>query len=98
MRAPESGRYTSKENKVMKSKSSIITTVFLSIFSVSVYASDFCAGFEAGYITGYKQAKSTSLSPLVPLCPLQPLKGFGDPKSDYEHGYTIGFRKGASGG
>jgi len=45
-------------------------------------------------ISGYKQAKGTSLSPLVPLCPLKPLKGFGDPKSDFEFGYTIGFKKG----
>jgi hypothetical protein len=58
------------------------------------FASDFCNRFEQGYITGYKQAKGTSLAPLVPLCPLQPLKGFGDPESDFEHGYTIGFKKG----
>jgi hypothetical protein len=78
----------------MKFKVSILTAIFLSIFSMSVYASQFCAGFEAGYITAYKQAKSASLAPLVPLCPLQPLKGFGDPESDYEHGYTIGFKQG----
>jgi hypothetical protein len=82
----------------MKFKASIFTAVFLSLFSISVYASQFCSGFEAGYITGYKQSKGTSLAPLVPLCPLQPLKGFGDPESDYEHGYTIGFRQGMSEG
>jgi len=82
----------------MKVKKLVIAAIFLSIFSTSVYASQFCAGFEAGYITGYKQAKGTGLAPLVPLCPLQPLKGFGDPESDYEHGYTIGFRQGMAAG
>lgn len=79
-------------------KISIITAIFLSVFSMAVYASEFCEGFQAGYITGYKQAKETSLTPLIPLCPLQPLKGFGDPESDYEHGYTIGFKKGMAEG
>lgn len=57
---------------------------------------EFCAGFEAGYKTGYKQAHSSSLNPLTPVCPLQPLKGFGDPSSDYEHGYTVGYSRGRS--
>jgi len=72
----------------------LITLVFGLAFASVAFASDFCDGFEQGYITGHKQAKGTSLSPLVPLCPLQPLKGFSDPKSDFEHGYTIGFKKG----
>ena len=82
----------------MKIKLPLFVVAFILLFSVTVYASQFCAGFEAGYITGYKQAKNTSLAPLVPLCPLQPLKGFGDPQSDYEHGYTIGFRQGFADG
>lgn len=68
------------------------------IISTKAFASDFCAGFEQGYITGYKQAKGISLDPLTPLCPLQPLKSFGDPKSDFEHGYTIGYRQGLAKG
>ena len=72
--------------------------IFSALFSSAALASQFCAGFEAGYITGYKQAKGTSMSPMVPMCPMQPMKGFGDPKSDYEHGYTIGFRKGTADG
>ncbi len=59
---------------------------------------EFCEGFKAGYVTGYKQAAKTSLAPLTPLCPLQPLKRMSDPKSDYEHGYTIGYRKGVGDG
>lgn len=79
-------------------KKSILAIVFFALFSVNAFASQFCAGFEQGYITGYKQASGSSLSPLVPLCPLQPLKGFGDPQSDFEHGYTIGFRRGRAKG
>ena len=56
---------------------------------------EFCAGFKQGYVSGYKQAKNTSMTPMVPMCPMQP-KGFGDPQSDMEHGYTIGYRKGTS--
>ena len=78
----------------MKIKNSIIITILLSIFSGFALASEFCEGFKDGYVTGYKQAKNTSLTPLAPLCPLQPLKGLSDPKSDFEHGYTIGYRKG----
>lgn len=83
-----------------KSKANIfILTLLISLSVVSLaLASDFCDGFEQGYKTGYKQAKGTSFDPLVPLCPLQPLKGFGDPKSDFEHGYTIGFKRGLADG
>ena len=61
-------------------------------------ASDFCDGFQEGYETGYKQAKNSNLPPLAPLCPLQPIKRSGDPDSDFEHGYTIGYRKGTVAG
>ena len=74
-------------------KGFIALVLGLMISSVAL-ASEFCDGFEQGYKTGYKQAKGTSLNPLVPLCPLQPLKKLSDPKSDFEHGYTIGFKKG----
>ena len=60
--------------------------------------SQFCAGFERGFVTGYKQAKRTSFDPFVPFCPFQPTKGFGDPGSDYEHGYTIGYKEGLAKG
>jgi hypothetical protein len=64
----------------------------------SAFASDFCDGFEQGYKTGYKQAKGTSLDPFVPMCPYQPLKSISDPKSDFEHDYTIGFKRGMAEG
>jgi len=60
--------------------------------------SQFCAGFEQGYITGYKQASGSSFDPFVPFCPFQPFKQFSDPESDWEHGYTIGYRKGLAEG
>ena len=72
--------------------------VFLSLFSVSVWASDFCDGFERGYITGYKQASGSSYEPYTPYCPYQPYKGYNDPESDYEHGYIIGYEKGLQAG
>lgn len=65
------------------------------LISLNVFAADqFCNGFEKGYISGYKKAKNTSLEPLTPICPIQPLKKFGDPDSDFEHGYMIGLAKG----
>ena len=75
-------------------KKFLITLFFISFFSVA-NASDFCNGFNSGYKTGYKSANNTSLDPFVPFCPFQPMKGFGDPQSDYEHGYIIGFKQGS---
>ena len=54
----------------------------------------FCPGFERGYISGYKQSSGSGFEPFTPFCPFQPFKGFNDPKSDYEHGYIIGYEKG----
>ena len=82
----------------MKIRKKIISALLLSVFSVSAFASEFCDGFKQGYITGHKQSSGSSLKPLTPHCPLKPLKGLGDPKSDYEFGYTIGYRKGISEG
>jgi len=45
----------------MKKRTSIIMAIFVLLFSASVYARQFCAGFEAGYITGYKQASGSGL-------------------------------------
>ena len=39
----------------------ILLTIFLILFSFSyAHASEFCAGFEQGYIRGYQQAKNTN--------------------------------------
>lgn len=59
---------------------------------------DFCRGFEHGYVTGYKKASGTSFDPYVPYCPYQPYKNYGDPQSDYEYGYFIGLEKGLNDG
>ena len=77
-----------------------LLTIFLILFSISVAHAgfyEFCEGFKGGYITGYKQAKGTNMIPMVPMCPMQPMKVYGDPQSDYEHGYTIGYRRGMAG-
>lgn len=68
------------------------------VFSAGVMANDFCSGFEAGYVTGFKQGSGRGWEPSVPYCPAQPFKGYGDPESDYEHGYTIGYRQGLAAG
>ena len=70
--------------------------IFLSLMLVLatlLSASQFCDGFNQGYITGYKKVHNTSLEPLALLCPLKPLKKLSDPKSDFEFGYIIGFEK-----
>ncbi|WP_411361152.1 hypothetical protein [Pseudidiomarina sp. YC-516-91] len=80
----------------MKKSLYITLTIALAIFVSEVLAStaQFCAGFERGYVAGYQKANNTTLRPIVPICPIQPLKGFGDPESDFEHGYQIGFVEG----
>jgi hypothetical protein len=76
-------------------KKKLGTIIFLCLFSFSVFAaSDFCRGFERGYIVGYKQSSGSSYDPYVPYCPYQPYKKYNDPQSDYEHGYIIGYEKG----
>lgn len=86
----------------MKKYSIILLSIALLLSSIATNAGadvrDFCAGFERGYVTGYKKARNTSLAPLVPLCPLQPLKHSGAPDSDFEHGYGIGYERGLSDG
>lgn len=73
----------------------LIILIFLFCFNIaSASQSEFCNGYKHGYSTAFKQKKNTSLNPLPPMCPLMPLKGFGDPSSDYEFGYTIGYKDG----
>lgn len=75
-------------------KKKICVIIFAGLFSLSAYASEFCEGFKRGYITGYKQTSGSSYDPYTPYCPYQPYKGYNDPKSDYEHGYIIGYEEG----
>ena len=73
----------------------LISIFFLTLFSISTaHASEFCSGFKQGYITGYKQAKNTSMNPMAPMCPMQPMKSMSDPQSNFEHGYLIGLSQG----
>jgi hypothetical protein len=78
----------------MKMKNFFVAAIVFIALPASALASEFCAGFERGYATGYKQASGSGLDPLTPLCPLQPLKSLNDPQSDFEHGYLIGLQKG----
>lgn len=90
------------ESAVRRPRMQIRQTVLALLLSAGAVATaaatEFCDGYKQGYVTGYKQAAQTSLSPLTPLCPLKPLKGFGDPNSDFEFGYTIGFKDGTAEG
>jgi len=73
---------------------SIITILLVFSSPVKSDQKEFCDGFKAGYITGYKQSTGSSYDPYPPYCPYQPYKGYNDPESDYEHGYIIGYEKG----
>ena len=83
-------------NKILKTFLLILTSSFL--FSKALMASDFCNGFERGYISGYKQSSGSGFDPFPPFCPTQPFKSASDPQSDYEHGYTVGYQRGQSEG
>ena len=84
--------------KLYKGILALVFGTFIFVGIVQATNSQFCKGFAKGYSSGYKKASGNSLEPLSPLCPLQPLKGYGDPESDFEHGYIIGFEKGMSAG
>jgi hypothetical protein len=81
-------------------KKLLSVSVFLVSLTTPVGAdqNEFCAGYERGYITGYKQSSGSSFDPFPPFCPFQPFKGFNDPESDYEHGYIIGYEDGVRAG
>ncbi len=72
----------------------IIVLILASLFTGQAIASDFCDGFEAGYIAGYKQSSGGSYDPYPPYCPYQPHKGYSDPENDEEHGFIIGYEQG----
>ena len=79
-------------------KKLILTSIIYAFFISPVIASEFCDGFERGYITGYKQASGSGFDPFVPFCPFQPMKKYNDPDSDFEHGFLIGLKKGMQDG
>lgn len=72
----------------------LVTSIFFTVSVVSASSQQFCAGFERGFIAGYQKIKNTSVPPVAPVCPVQPIKMIGDPESDFEHGYQIGFVRG----
>lgn len=76
----------------MKSSKFLFKLIIYSLISSNLISSDFCNGFLQGYKTGYKQKKQSTFVPFLPVCPVEPVKKFGDPKSNFEFGYTVGFK------
>lgn len=60
--------------------------------------SQFCAGFEAGYISGYKKAAQTSFDPIPPYCPVAAAWSISAPESSWDHGYQVGYEQGLNDG
>jgi len=75
-------------------KNILAIATLVALFSTNTLASQFCDGFEKGYITGWKQASGKYYDPYTPYCPYKPYKKYNDPDSDYERGYIIGLDKG----
>jgi len=71
-----------------------LVAILAATTTVGASQDEFCAGFERGYIAGYKQSSGSSFDPFTPFCPFQPFKKFSDPASDFEHGYIIGYETG----
>ena len=78
----------------MLKKLLFVASCYLIFCGEALAKSEFCEGFERGYITGYKQSSGSSYDPYTPYCPYQPYKRYNDPDSDFEHGYIIGYEKG----
>lgn len=76
-----------------------IALVAMTISSSAAFASsDFCEGFDAGYIDGYKEESGSSMTPNTPTCPTRPLRSSGDTENDYDFGYQIGQERGQEDG
>ena len=78
----------------MKKLILVLSLLILASVPLDATPQQFCSGYQDGYATGYMEAKKTSIKPIQPICPIQPIKGFGDPQSDYKHGFIIGYKKG----
>lgn len=63
--------------------------ISLNAFESKPY-SDFCDGFEYGYVRGVRSVKGDNYpAPTTPTCPIAPIG-----KNDYDGGYDIGYAKG----
>lgn len=78
----------------MKHLTIAMALLFWLALPASADIGQFCAGYQKGYVAAYMRAASSGLAPIAPLCPIQPLKGFGDPQSDFEQGYLLGVEDG----
>lgn len=63
--------------------------IIIFLFTITVYNSDFCDGWEKGYVRGYCYQDPNCIEPIVPLCPLPNLL-----EDTYQDGYDRGFLKG----
>jgi len=73
----------------------VIAALLTSLPLPSIAGQDeFCNGYYAGYLEGYKRESGSIFDPAIPLCPLQPRKRPRDPDDDYEHGHEVGYDQG----
>jgi len=76
-------------------KKIIFYIVMLTFISTKAMAyGNFCNGYKKGFLTSYKQKKNINWYVAPPVCPMKPWKKQGDPRSDYEFGYTLGYQHG----
>jgi len=76
----------------MKSFLKIIGIILLFPFILSFGQSDYCNGWEAGYISGYKYNQTYAEGePIIPICPIPEID-----KDTYQDGFNIGFLSGKS--
>lgn len=68
----------------------IIVAVLL-VLAVAAHASDYCAGWNDGFIAGYCYQKVGCIEPIVPICPIPKIGEDG-----YQDGYNRGFLAGLS--
>jgi len=73
-------------------------SIFIALFSTSIFATEFCNGWSHGYKTGYKKtAPSSIFSPTPPFMGCSGdsfFVGNNEPDSPYERGYIAGLQDG----
>ncbi len=76
----------------MKRFLKIIGMILLFPFILSFGVSDYCDGWESGYIEGWKYNQTYAEGePIIPICPIPEID-----KDTYQSGYNDGFLRGKS--